>query len=769
MPTLNFPINPTVGQTYDFGQYRYRWDGQKWSTIGNGFNQGAILTTQIREALKRSYAEAGYNLVAGSFETGGTLVNANDVLLHEASGKAFGWSGAFQKVVSAGSTPTPLGSGGWIDRSDVTLRSDLIKGALSVRNSLFSLRDFVSVKDFGAIGDGLSHPLSSIFSTLSAAQSVYPIATSLTQEIDFIAGQTANNYCYAKGGGAVYWPAGHYIGSGYDGITLRSGVSNFGDGYSSFLDFNWNAIKTEGVWGGAVTEAAWKNISSISGRHVTLATISDASAFSTYVGKLIMLRSSVMDAAKHTSFYETVKVKSVNVSTGIVELYDAIKDSIVSPQLAVSSYDLVQNVQLFGLRLRSSQPTVNMPLYIDGIYKSHIHHLWLEGAHGLAWNAVTKCSVHDIFCTVYAGSTNHDNLAIEIKYGSYDSSFDRIFVDIINTDSTADLMLMISIGERSRDIRINGVTINASDCNADLYGQQRAVRTNVKNVTAYLQNSRRVLSVSQSSGGGSLNSNSNFSDFEVYVSGVFGAGVIFDGGGSTERDIHARNIHIYGTQGAYSGKNYGSIYLGNNTFSCSVRNSNIQGMYTDLGSSNLILECLTSGPINASTRSKLSGYRNQTTYGTLAPPNRSLIVNGSGSVNTTVNNIINTLPLTQLYPYVAGDRFTLKVSAFSFGAGGTKNILITSTVGDFFSATIAAGSYAVDVDVEFIVLSAGGSSMSLRCSGVVTIGTTVSQVDYLRSIPTTSANSLLFEAWRVSETDSFFIYRSELKFVGFEV
>jgi len=42
-----------------------------------------------REALRRSYAEAGYNLVDGSFEVGGTLVNANDVLLHEASGKAF--------------------------------------------------------------------------------------------------------------------------------------------------------------------------------------------------------------------------------------------------------------------------------------------------------------------------------------------------------------------------------------------------------------------------------------------------------------------------------------------------------------------------------------------------------------------------------------------------------------------------------------------------------------------------------------------------------
>lgn len=111
MPTLNFPINPTVGQTYDFGQYRYRWDGQKWSTIGNGFNQGAILTTQIREALRRSYAEAGYNLVEGSFETGGILTNENDVLLHEKTGKAYSGPAG---PVAAGTDPT---SGGFVDAS----------------------------------------------------------------------------------------------------------------------------------------------------------------------------------------------------------------------------------------------------------------------------------------------------------------------------------------------------------------------------------------------------------------------------------------------------------------------------------------------------------------------------------------------------------------------------------------------------------------------------------------------------------------------------
>ena len=69
------------------------------------------------EALRRSYAEAGFNLVVGSFEAGGTLTSASDVLLQESSGKAFGWAGAFPKVVSAGS-----GVAGFVDKSETLLR-----------------------------------------------------------------------------------------------------------------------------------------------------------------------------------------------------------------------------------------------------------------------------------------------------------------------------------------------------------------------------------------------------------------------------------------------------------------------------------------------------------------------------------------------------------------------------------------------------------------------------------------------------------------------
>lgn len=84
------------------------------SVLGNWkelLNDAVVrLTPQIRESLRRSYAEAGYNVV-GTFHGGFTLVNANDVGIDEATGKGFiGPAGP----VAAGTDPA---SGGFVDCS----------------------------------------------------------------------------------------------------------------------------------------------------------------------------------------------------------------------------------------------------------------------------------------------------------------------------------------------------------------------------------------------------------------------------------------------------------------------------------------------------------------------------------------------------------------------------------------------------------------------------------------------------------------------------
>lgn len=93
--TVTAGTNPTVGsdwQNFSFTSYH--------EIISN-------------EALRRTYAETGLVLVSGSFESGGMLTNANDVLLHESSGKAYGFKGVLPVTVFAGSAP----DSGWFDTS----------------------------------------------------------------------------------------------------------------------------------------------------------------------------------------------------------------------------------------------------------------------------------------------------------------------------------------------------------------------------------------------------------------------------------------------------------------------------------------------------------------------------------------------------------------------------------------------------------------------------------------------------------------------------
>ena len=152
MSELQFPKDPVLGQEYDFAPYKYYWDGVKWKTKGIGYNpvndlrdelEPRVSTSESKisnneskvfEALKRSYAEAGLTLrpVSESFEDGGTLTSASDVLLHEASGKAYSGSGPYPQTVSAATDPASVG---FTDRSNSLITSEKIKtkyGTLNV-------------------------------------------------------------------------------------------------------------------------------------------------------------------------------------------------------------------------------------------------------------------------------------------------------------------------------------------------------------------------------------------------------------------------------------------------------------------------------------------------------------------------------------------------------------------------------------------------------------------------------------------------------------
>ena len=151
----------------------------------------------LRETLRRSYAEAGYNLVSGSFEAGGVLTSASDVLLREASGKAYSGAGPFPQNVGAGTSPS---AGGFTDRSPAAIRVQL------------ALFDGGSISGFGRGG---AFPLSNIYQKLLKIYelSEFGKVTETVQDLQGVVGSGAHDKLvldgyfagYRVGGGTFIW------------------------------------------------------------------------------------------------------------------------------------------------------------------------------------------------------------------------------------------------------------------------------------------------------------------------------------------------------------------------------------------------------------------------------------------------------------------------------------------------------------------------------------------------------------------------------------
>lgn len=131
---------------------------------------------------------------------------------------------------------------GWVNLgsflgADTKLRSDLASSASGSGASLVVLEsgrtvqdkseDYVSVKDYGAVGDGVIHPLSETFNSISDAQNKYPFVTSINQSIDWAAAVLALSLHEN-----VHIPSGIYMMS--DSIELPIGSNLQGDGVDSW-------------------------------------------------------------------------------------------------------------------------------------------------------------------------------------------------------------------------------------------------------------------------------------------------------------------------------------------------------------------------------------------------------------------------------------------------------------------------------------------------------------------------------------------------------
>lgn len=204
---------PTDGYWYSWnGKLPYVVPANSTPTPGGKKGWGVVTRDErviAREALRRTYLEAGYNLVNGSFEQGGVLTNQNDVLLHESSGKAYSGPAG---VVAAGTNPT---SGGFVDVSGPSLREVIGDVPIISTNSVTPrtlndrFSDVINVKDFGAIGDGLTDDTGALQRAINAAKD-FPLVDR-----------------------SVYLPYGIYLIS--RPIMIRTGTKMFGDGIGTII------------------------------------------------------------------------------------------------------------------------------------------------------------------------------------------------------------------------------------------------------------------------------------------------------------------------------------------------------------------------------------------------------------------------------------------------------------------------------------------------------------------------------------------------------
>jgi hypothetical protein len=313
-------------------------------------------------------------------------------------------------------------------------------------------RDFsgpCSVRWFGAKGDGATDDLAAI--------------------------QAANNFVAGLGGGGLFFPAGHYLSAASDGIHVKSNVEYFGEGYASFLDFNWNVFQSAVSFGrGTYGTYTYYPLDDFASGVMAVQTTSSSDAGHFNAGDVLVIAStahiSTGPGDVEPYFVEVNRVVAADASTGVITLEDPIADGCTGVQIAQVNGVFAQNFSIHDLRCRAALKVGGVvkggaAWKISACYKASIHDCWGEGAGLYAANGLVRSTIHDI---IYKFNVVSGYVAsfVECATGSHQSAIYNIQATVANLDGVdtyAGGIEGLGVDEFSRRIVFHDIVVEAPE------------------------------------------------------------------------------------------------------------------------------------------------------------------------------------------------------------------------------------------------------------------------------------------------------------------